>query len=76
VPYPSLLEEIVELVAEDAAAFGSTAEVASARDILKRGTSAHRQLEVYRAALQAGASDREALVKVVDFLVAEFTAGV
>jgi len=76
VPYAGLLEEIVELVAEDAREFGCAAEVASAREILKRGTSAHRQIKVYREALAAGASDKEALVKVVDFLVAEFTAGI
>ena len=76
VAYPSLLEEIVELVAEDAREFGCAAEVESARAILKRGTSAHRQLAVYAGALKAGASEKEALVKVVDFLIAEFTAGI
>ncbi len=76
VPYADLLDEIVELVAEDAREFGCIAEVASARDILKRGTSSHRQLAVYTGAVKAGASEKEALVKVVDFLVAEFTAGI
>lgn len=76
VPYADLLDEIVELVAEDARDFGCVAEVESAREILKRGTSAHRQLAVHAAAVKAGASEKEALVKVVDFLIAEFTAGI
>ena len=76
VPYADLLEEIVDLVDEDARDFGCVADVASARDILKRGTSAHRQLAVHADALKAGASEKEALVEVVDFLIAEFTAGI
>ena len=43
VPYADLLEEMIQLVAEDAEAFGCQAEVAEARAILTRGTSAHRQ---------------------------------
>jgi carboxylate-amine ligase len=76
VPYADLLEEIVALVAEDARDFGCVAEVEQARDILKRGTSAHRQLAVHAGALKSGASEKEALVEVVDFLIAEFTQGI
>ena len=75
VPYAELLEELIELVAEDAAAFGCRAEVASARDILARGTSAHRQRAAYQAALGAGAGKDEALQAVVDMLIAETVAG-
>ena len=42
-----------------------------ARDILVRGTSAHRQLRVYEAALAEGASETEALQAVVDMLIEE-----
>jgi carboxylate-amine ligase len=45
--------------------------VSSARDIVTRGTSAHRQLRVYEDALRSGASDQEALESVVDWLVLE-----
>ncbi len=75
VPYAELLEEIVELVREDAEALDCAAEVAHARDIVARGTSAQRQLAVYRAALDAGADRDEALRAVVDWLVGETAAG-
>jgi carboxylate-amine ligase len=75
VPYANLLDELIELVAPDAARFGCVAEVASARDIVARGTSAHRQVEVYRAALDRGASSQEALRAVVDWLVEETGRG-
>ena len=76
VPYPELLEEIVELVREDAEALGCVAEVERARDIVARGTSAQSQLAVYRAALEAGADTAEALRAVVDWLIEETVAGV
>jgi carboxylate-amine ligase len=76
VPYAELLEELVELTAEDAQHFGCVDEVAHARRILARGTSAHRQLKTYTQAVEAGADHREALVSVVDFLIAETVADV
>lgn len=76
VPYPELLEELILLVGEDAAYFGCAAEVAHAREILVRGTSAHRQLARYRDALAAGADPRGALERVVDWLIEETVAGV
>ncbi len=48
VPFSELLEELFELVAEDAAYFGCTAEIAHARTIVQRGTSADRQLKRLR----------------------------
>lgn len=71
VPYPHLLEELLDLIAEDAAHFGCETEVAAARAILARGTSAHRQLAAYKDALAAGAREQEALCAVVDMLIAE-----
>jgi carboxylate-amine ligase len=71
VPYEELLQELQELLAEDAAALGCTRELAAAADILRRGTSADRQRAVFAAARAAGAEDREALMAVVDNLVAE-----
>lgn len=76
VPYPELLEEIVEIVGEDAQALGCVAEVEHARDIVARGTSAQRQLAVYRSALEVGADTAEALRAVVDWLIEETVAGV
>ena len=74
VPYPQLLEEIFELVAPDAARFGCAHEIAGARDIMARGTSAHRQIAVFAGARSAGAAKDEALRRVVDWLIAETVA--
>ncbi|WP_298724910.1 carboxylate-amine ligase [uncultured Ferrovibrio sp.] len=71
VPYADLLEELIELTREEAVALGCLAEVERARGILKRGTSAQRQLQVYRDALHAGMDKDAALKAVVDWLVAE-----
>lgn len=71
VPFSHLLEELFELVAEDAAYFGCTAEVTHARTILRRGTSADRQLKRYEEVKAKGGSEREALVAVVDEIVEE-----
>ena len=71
VPFAQILEELLDLVKEDADALGCTRELQHARTILARGTSAHRQIKAYDDARAAGASDREALQAVVDFLVRE-----
>src|SRR5262245_13444912 len=44
VPFAELLDELIELVREDADALNCSREVAHAHAILARGTSAHRQL--------------------------------
>jgi carboxylate-amine ligase len=71
VPYADLLEEILALIDQDARHFGCLAEVSHAREILARGTSAHRQLAVFDEALAAGATRAQALAAVVDWLIAE-----
>jgi glutamate---cysteine ligase / carboxylate-amine ligase len=71
VPYADLLEEILALIDQDAHHFGCLAEVAHAREILARGTSAHRQLAVFDEALAQGATRAQALAAVVDWLIAE-----
>ena len=71
VPYPELVDEIIELVREDAEHFGCMDEIAHARTIIGRGTSAHWQVATYQAALADGADEREALVRVVDMLIEE-----
>ena len=75
VPYAHLLEEIIELTAEDAAHFGCAAEILHARTILERGTSAHAQRRIYEETLASGASKAEALTAVVDWLIEETTRG-
>ncbi len=75
VPYPHLLDEIIELVAEDAAELGCLAEVENARAILMRGTSADHQRRVFAEKKADGASDHEAMQGVVDWLIAETVHG-
>ncbi|MCZ6461944.1 MAG: YbdK family carboxylate-amine ligase, partial [Actinobacteria bacterium] len=75
VPYAELLDEIIELVRPDAEMLDCIEEVEQARDILKRGTSADRQRAAFSAAVADGASEKEALVAVVDFLIDETVAG-
>ena len=71
VPFGELLDELAELLAPDAAALGCTTELAGLREIVQRGTSAHRQLAVYDAAVRAGAGNDEALLAVTRWLVEE-----
>ena len=76
VDYPELLDEMIELCAEDAEALQCRAEIEHARRIVARGTSAHLQVRTYRNALAGGASEREALDAVVDMLVEETMHGI
>lgn len=75
VPYRDLLEEIIEMVAEDAEALGCREEIEAARQIISRGTSAHRQIAAYREAIASGVSKEDALRAVVDELIAETIDG-
>ena len=70
------MEEIIELVRDEAMRLGCLPEVLRARDILGRGTSADRQLSVHARALADGASEREAAKAVVDWLIEETMVGV
>jgi glutamate---cysteine ligase / carboxylate-amine ligase len=71
VPFPNLLEELFDLIAEDAAYFGCVAEVAHARTIVERGTSADRQLARFDAVKELGGTEEAALIAVVDGIVEE-----
>jgi carboxylate-amine ligase len=75
VPFDELLDDVLGLVAEDAEALGCVDELASVRDIISRGTSAHRQLKTYELAQAAGSSEEECLRAVVDTLVADTADG-
>jgi glutamate---cysteine ligase / carboxylate-amine ligase len=76
IPFPQLAEELLELLREDAEALGCVAELEHMRHILARGTSAHRQCDVYRDARSQGATEPDALIAVVDHLIAETAKGV
>lgn len=72
IPFAQAVDEILELIAEDAKALDCVKEVEAARDILATGTSSDQQRGVHAAARKAGASDQEALKAVVASLVADF----
>jgi carboxylate-amine ligase len=75
VGYSDLIEEFIELLAQDATEFGVREELRHARTIVSEGTSAHRQLATYETAKADGAHDREALNQVVDELIADTMYG-
>ena len=76
VEFDQLLEEVLQLTAEDAEALDCVEEVASVRNIVQRGTSAHRQLKAYELAEAAGGDVDECLAAVVDQLVEDTAKGV
>lgn len=75
VAYSDLIEEFIEMLAQDATEFGVREELRHARTIVSGGTSAHRQLATYEGAKSDGAEDREALNQVVDELIADTMYG-
>ena len=75
VAYSDLIEEFIEVLAQDATEFGVREELRHARTIVSEGTSAHRQLATYEMAKGDGADDREALNRVVDGLIADTMYG-
>ena len=70
-PVRALLEALLADVAEDAQALRCEPALARVRALLDAGTSAHGQLEVYRARREAGETPNRALQAVVDWLVEE-----
>jgi len=75
VDFAELVDELIELVREDAERLDCVAEVEHAREIVARGSSADRQIDVFRAARDAGADTQEALCAVVDHLIADTVSG-
>ncbi|MFB3109678.1 MAG: carboxylate-amine ligase [Acidimicrobiia bacterium] len=76
VPMTDLIDEFIELLAQDAIEFDVRDEVRHARTIVAEGTSAHRQIATYQAALEDGASEHEALQSVVDELIVDSMYGI
>ncbi len=76
VPFSELLEELVELIAEDIEYFDCRDDVAHARSIVANGTSADRQITRYKSLIDAGSTEEDALKCVVDGLVEETQLGV
>lgn len=75
VPFADLVEEMIEMITPDAEELGCVTQVERARDIVKEGTSADRQIQIVKVALAEGASNDEALRKLVQFLIADTQHG-
>jgi carboxylate-amine ligase len=68
IPFADHLELLLNGIAEDAEALGCGPEVASAGELLARGTSADRQVAIFDEVRAGGASTSEALVAVIDWM--------
>lgn len=75
VPFDQLLDELLDLIAEDAEALSCTKEIEHVRTIVARGTSAHRQINVFEESKAFGADDEVALKNVVDTLIEDTADG-
>jgi carboxylate-amine ligase len=74
VAFRDLIEELLVLLREDAEALGCWHEIAHARTIVDRGTSANRQIAAFNALASGGRSHAEAMHGVVDHLIIETLA--
>ncbi|HHI69915.1 MAG TPA: carboxylate-amine ligase, partial [Rhodobacteraceae bacterium] len=72
VPMNDLLEEMLDLLHEDAEALNCRADIETAREIIAGGTSADRQRAVFTAAMDAGKPESEALRDMVRHLIEEY----
>jgi carboxylate-amine ligase len=75
VPFAALIDELLDLIAEDAAVLGCEREAKHALSIATGGTSADRQVQCFERLVAEGASPEDALKGVVDHLVAESVSG-
>jgi carboxylate-amine ligase len=75
VAFDHLLDEILNLIQEDAEALDCVAEVEHVRYILAHGTSAHQQTRTYEQALAEGKSAADAQREVVRHLIAQTADG-
>ncbi|MEL6288411.1 MAG: carboxylate-amine ligase, partial [Pseudomonadota bacterium] len=76
VAFSDLLDELIELVEEDASALDCVAEIAHLRTILAHGTSARRQRARYEALRSEGMDDAAAFREIIDGLIYETQHGI
>ena len=69
------VKDLVEDVREDARALGCESEVEQVGRIIREGSSADRQEDIYRQAMLDGADETQALRSVVDSIVDETESG-
>ncbi|HEX2135942.1 MAG TPA: carboxylate-amine ligase [Microvirga sp.] len=70
-PVGQVLDEVLDLVADDARALGCERALDLCRWIIAQGTSADQQLTIYTEGRGRGLCNRDALAGVVDWLTAE-----
>ena len=75
-PMATLIDELVDLLGEDAGELGCRAELERTREIVAGGTSADRQLTIHRGVIANGGSAEDGHRAVVDWLVEKTLAGV
>jgi carboxylate-amine ligase len=75
VPMSQLMDELIDIVRDQAVALGSLDNIERARTIVAGGTSADRQRGVFVNAVSEGADESEALREVVDHLIVETVEG-
>lgn len=71
VPFAELIDELVEILRPHAQMLDCVEEIEHARVIASRGSSSDHQVNIYKAALESGKTDREAQIAVVDWLITE-----
>ena len=74
VEFSDLVDEMIELVAQDAEALACTAEVQAMRNILTAGNSATRQRRVYSDSREGGHDHDDAMKAVTQSLIDEYSA--
>ncbi|MEJ6395104.1 carboxylate-amine ligase [Gymnodinialimonas sp. 2305UL16-5] len=72
-PLPQLIDELIDLTAEDAEALDCAADMARLREMAQE-TSADRQRAVYRGVREAGGDHGAAMRSVVQHLIEDFHA--
>jgi glutamate---cysteine ligase / carboxylate-amine ligase len=70
-----LWSEILDFVDDVLDEYGLRKDVEYVQTIIAKGTSADRQIAAYNAAISDGCTNKEALIRVVDHLVAETYKG-
>ncbi|MGV6800953.1 MAG: carboxylate-amine ligase [bacterium] len=73
-PFCSQIEDLLDMLKEDARALDCEQELEHARVILKRGSSACGQIKTFNTAIAEGDNVEEALKRVVDYLIKETAA--
>ena len=69
VPYKDLIDELIDLVKEDAQELACVKEVQNIKNIYKNGTSADKQIKIFNNEIKKSGDKKIALENVVKFLI-------